>query len=149
MNSTCRGNIMHKKLFMVSGILLAAMMSACAADPHVERGTIAVGNEDFRGAIIFSAHDREKIVHHYKNGKKRKKMPPGLAKKQELPPGLQKHIKKHGQLPPGLEARRLPDSLERTLSRLPEGYVRMKVGGDVVLMNEKTRVVFDVVWGLD
>lgn len=148
-NAICRGTIMYKKLFIVAGIALSAMVSACAANPHVERGTIAVGSEDFRGTITFSANDREKIINHYKSGRERKKMPPGLAKKQELPPGLQKHIKKHGQLPPGLEARRLPDSLERSLARLPAGYVRMKVGGDVVLMNEKTRVVFDVVWDLD
>ena len=75
-----------------------------------------------------------------------KTIPPGLAKKQELPPGLQKHIVKHGELPPGLQGRRLPLDLEGGLSRLPTVYIRLRVGGDIVLMNEKTRVVFDVVW---
>jgi hypothetical protein len=32
---------------------------------------------------------------------------------------------------------------------LAEGYVRIKIAGDVILMNEKTRVVFDVVWNVD
>jgi len=125
------------------------MLAACTVNPNVERGTIAVEDKNFRSSLIFSAYDREKIIYHYKKDREQQGMPPGLAKKQELPPGLQKHIKKHGKLPPGLEARRLPESLERTLDRLPEGYVRMKVGGDVVLMDEKTRVVFDVVWNVE
>jgi hypothetical protein len=140
---------MPGKLFITTAIVLSALLSACAVNPNVERGSIAVEDKNFRASLIFSANDREKIIHHYKMDRERHGMPPGLAKKQELPPGLQKHIKIHGKLPPGLEARRLPESLERTLDRLPEGYVRMKVGGDVVLMDEKTRVVFDVVWDVD
>ena len=76
-------------------------------------------------------------------------MPPGLAKKDAPPPGLQKHIVKHGELPPGLKGRSLPYELENSLTPLPKGFVRLKVGGDVVLMNEKTRIVVDVVFGLD
>ena len=30
-------------------------------------------------------------------------LPPGLAKRGQLPPGLQKHLWKHGSLPPGLQ----------------------------------------------
>ncbi len=30
-------------------------------------------------------------------------LPPGLAKRDRLPPGLQKHLWKHGSLPPGLQ----------------------------------------------
>ena len=30
-------------------------------------------------------------------------LPPGLAKRDQLPPGLQKHLWKHGSLPPGLQ----------------------------------------------
>ena len=49
-------------------------------------------------------------------GKGRNKgMPPGLAKKQQLPPGLQRRVAKHGSLPPGLAKRDLPDDLEREL----------------------------------
>ena len=66
-----------------------------------------------------------------------------------MPPGLQKHIVKHGELPPGLQGRRLPDDLESTLSILPDGFIRLEVTGDVVLLNEKTRVVVDVIWGVD
>ena len=30
-------------------------------------------------------------------------LPPGLAKRDRLPPGLEKHLWKHGSLPPGLQ----------------------------------------------
>lgn len=76
-------------------------------------------------------------------------MPPGLAKKDSPPPGLQNQIVKHGELPPGLQGRSLPSDLEKQLTPLPKGFVRLKVGGDVVLMNEKTRIVVDVIFGID
>lgn len=130
-------------------IVLAAVMTGCASGPKVESGSIGVEGKDVKAVLVFSDSDRGKILHYYEKGKKSKELPPGLAKKQELPPGLQQHIEKYGTLPPGLEGRRLPGDLERTLSTLPEGYVRLKVGGDVVLMDEKTRVVFDVIWKVD
>ena len=77
--------------------------------------------------------------------KKGKRVPPGLAKKNKLPPGLAKR----DRLPPGLQGRYLPDDLERRLRRLPDKYVRVKVGTDIVLMDRNTRVVFDIIYGVD
>lgn len=140
---------MNTKLFVVLSILLSVMIAACATTPRVDSGSVAVENKDIKAVIVFGDGDREKISRYYKSRVKRKALPPGLAKKEKLPPGLEKHIEKHGKLPPGLEGRRLPHDLDRTLTRLPEDYVRLKVGGDIVLMNEKTRVVFDVIWDVD
>jgi Ni/Co efflux regulator RcnB len=140
---------MRKMLFAVLTTLLSAIFFACTAAPQIESGSVALENKDIKAVMIFSSGDREKISHYYKSRKRTKALPPGLAKKKELPPGLQKHLQKYDELPPGLEGNKLPQDLDRTLTRLPEGYVRLKVGGDVVLMNEKTRVVFDVIWDLD
>jgi hypothetical protein len=137
---------MFLRMLKLSCLMLVALMAGCATTPTVDSGTVAIENKDMSAVIVFSDNDRGKIRNYYKNIKKTKTMPPGLAKKQELSPGLQKHIVKHGELPPGLEGRRLPLDLEGGLSRLPAGYIRLRVGGDIVLMNEKTRVVFDVVW---
>jgi len=38
--------------------------------------------------------------------------------------------------------------LERDLAPLPGNYVRVRVGGDIVLMDGKTRVVFDILHGI-
>ncbi len=140
---------MSRMQCMVFGILVSAIIIACSANPYVESGSIAIENKNIKGAIAFSSSDREKIIYYFKSKKESNTLPPGLAKKQELPPGLQKQIVKYGELPPGLEGSGLPVSLERTLGRLAEGYVRIKIAGDVILMNEKTRVVFDVVWNVD
>ncbi len=73
-------------------------------------------------------------------------LPPGLAKKDRLPPGLEKQLYRKGTLPPGL-AKRLqpvPVELERQLRVLPAGYRRAVVGGNIILMNEKTSLVYDV-----
>jgi hypothetical protein len=137
---------MFSRTYMICWVIISAFMAGCATTPTVDSGTIAIENEDMSAVIVFSDGDRGKIRHYYKNIKKTKTMPPGLAKKQKLPPGLQKHIAKHGKLPPGLEGRRLPLDLEGKLSRLPAGYVRLRAGGDVVLLNEKTRIVLDVIW---
>ncbi len=137
------------RLQQICILLVSSLLVACATHPTIDSGSVAVGNEDMSAVIVFSDSDREKIMHHYTRSGKTKKVPPGLAKKQELPPGLQKHIEKHGELPPGLGGRSLPEDLERSLAPLPHGYVRLKVGGAVIIMHQKTRVVFDVVWDID
>ncbi|MEZ5814100.1 MAG: hypothetical protein R3E13_05170 [Alphaproteobacteria bacterium] len=78
-------------------------------------------------------------------GKKAKGMPPGLAKRDgDLPPGLERHIEKHGTLPPGLEGRDFPDDLKHRLGKARKGTKRILVGDDAVLIEEATGVVLDV-----
>ena len=79
------------------------------------------------------------------NGKgKSKKMPPGLAKRDTLPPGLQMQIEKNGTLPPGLAKRDLPSDLILKLPAVKKGTERKIVGSDVVLIQTATGVVLDV-----
>lgn len=140
---------MSSKLLLAGAILLVVLPAACTGRSRVDSTTVAVENRDMRAVLVFSDSDRTKIRHYYTGGRKTGSLPPGLAKKKDLPPGLEKHIEKYGELPPGLRGNRLPPELDRTLSRLPDGYVRLKVGTDVVLMNEKTRMIFDVVWDVN
>ena len=129
-------------------VVLTVLIAGCATTLSVESGTVAVETKDGRVFVAFSDQDRARIRNFYRSGKKAKSMPPGLAKRGELPPGLQKHIIRYGKLPPGLDGRRLPVALARTLSPLPPGYIRLRAGGDIYLLHEKTRVVFDVVWSV-
>ena len=140
---------MSKKLFLLCMIMLAGTMFGCTANPRVSSGSIEVRTEDINARVAFHEKDREAIIGYYSQKNKSKSMPPGLAKKDTPPPGLQKHIVKHGELPPGLQGRSLPYELEKKLTPLPEGFVRLKVGADVVLMDEKTRIVVDVISDLD
>jgi hypothetical protein len=99
-------------------------------------GRVSIQDRDTRVDLAFSDQERHLIHDYY-----RRNLPPGLAKRSRLPPGLAKR----STLPPGLSGDRLPKDLESRLSRLPDGYVRLRVGADVVLMNARTRVVFDIV----
>ncbi|MBI3560159.1 MAG: hypothetical protein HY080_00360 [Gammaproteobacteria bacterium] len=72
--------------------------------------------------------------------------PPGLAKREALPPGLQMQLQRNGTLPPGLQGRGLPVDLERKLGRLPDhNYVRVIVDHDIVLMDKRNRLILDVI----
>ncbi len=74
-------------------------------------------------------------------------LPPGLAKREQLPPGLQRHLERNGTLPPGLQKKvqPLPPELERRMRVLPTGYRRVVIAGNVILMNEKTATIYDIV----
>jgi hypothetical protein len=135
---------------LISSAIIALIIITtygCQTNPTRTSGSVEIGNENARVEVIFSDHDRKLIHEHYKYGKQ-KKVPPGLAKKTHLPPGHEKHYKKHGRLPPGLEGRYLPNDLEHRLERLPKEYVRIRVGTDILLMEKSTRLILDVITGV-
>jgi Ni/Co efflux regulator RcnB len=73
-------------------------------------------------------------------------LPPGLAKKDRLPPGLERQLELRGTLPPGLRGRIyvVPVDLERELPPPPPNCEHVFIGGHVVLLNRSTFVVVDV-----
>ena len=77
----------------------------------------------------------------------RSSLPPGLAKRDKLPPGLARQLRERGTLPPGLQKKTqsMPVELERRLRLLPTGYRRVVIADNVVLMNEKTAVIYDII----
>lgn len=79
-------------------------------------------------------------------GEHENNLPPGLAKKDRLPPGLEKQLVRNGSLPPGLQKKmyRCPDDLERRLPPPPPDCRHVLVGGHVVLFNARTNVVVDL-----
>jgi len=82
-----------------------------------------------------------------KGKNKNKGLPPGLAKKGTLPPGLQKQLDKKGSLPPGLAKRDLPHDL---ISRLPhrKNSKFVVVDDNVVLIDILTNKALDVLEGV-
>ena len=74
-------------------------------------------------------------------GKKHK----NKGKSGELPPGLQKHIEKHGTLPPGLAKKELPPGLAKRLGSTRTGLERLIIDDDVVLVEEATGIVYDII----
>ncbi len=97
------------------------------------------------GELVFTQHERVVVTRWFRTN--RSGLPPGLAKRDRLPPGLEKQLRERGTLPPGLQKKvqPLPFELERQLRRLPTGYRRVVIGGNVILMNEKTSVIYDII----
>ena len=64
------------------------------------------------------------------------------------PPGLAKHLERHGTLPPGLAKRDLPPGLASRLPSTRPGLGRFIVGSDVVLIETATGLILDILEGV-
>lgn len=135
-------NKQEVSLLLISVILF--LVSGCATLPESTSGRVEVEKENTQVVVVFNDYDSNLIREYYR--KHLRRLPPGLAKRDRLPPGLEKQIVRKGTLPPGLAGKPLPEKLERKLTPLPDGYVRIRVGADVVLFEEGTRLVMDVLY---
>ncbi len=117
------------------------------APTHTQSKSGNVSTGDLLATII-TATERALIGDYVQKAKKSKKgLPPGLAKRSQLPPGLQKQIQRTGRLPPGLQKRGLPSGLR---SQLPyrNGLDYRVVGNDIVLIETATNLILDIMQGV-
>ena len=96
------------------------------------------GNPDWQ---VFSSRDRRTIRTCFQQNQS--SLPPGLAKREQLPPGLQKQLERNGTLPPGLEKRvqPMPDVCENQLGPLPQGAWRGVYSRRVLLIDQDSRIL--------
>ena len=98
-------------------------------------------------SVIFSDADR-RAIRQWVEGIPASGLPPGLAKRGELPPGLQKQLQRKGSLPPGLEKKisPFPADLMRRLSPLPSscGCDRIFLDGRALIIARATSAILDV-----
>lgn len=140
----------NKWLYLAAAVALSLSTNVALAqgrghgngrDKHADR------DDDKREAKeerhYYREHDRE--LHewyrsHYNN------LPPGLAKRDRLPPGLERQLVVRGTLPPGLQKKMqpVPVEVESYLPPPPVGYIHTVIGGNIVLVNRKTFFVLDV-----
>lgn len=124
-------------LFSLSGLAQAQPTPRQTVDPAVV--VLDVVFDEVEKAIIreFGLEQQQEKA---RKGQGKDKAPPGLAKRDALPPGLAKR----DVLPPGLQGRGLPDTLAARLPAAHPGTSRIQVGRDVVLIENATRRVLDV-----
>lgn len=103
-------------------------------------------DEDDPSTYAFSARDRRVIrscFEQHASG-----LPPGLAKRESLPPGLEKQLQKNGTLPPGLQKKvqPLPQVCESELTSLPRELERVVLSRRVMVINGAYRIldIFDL-----
>ena len=142
---------MNLSKMLVSGtaLLLACGLSAGAQGnsqgqgkdkPTASSGTTVAGSIH----IEIGARDRETIQKYFVANPAG--LPPGLAKRGgDLPPGLDKQLRRNGTLPPGLQKKLepFPVPLERQIMRLPTGYGWFVLGAHVVAMNKERNLIGD------
>ena len=134
--------------FVVSSGLVSMASTADVVDAAMDKA-VEVAFSELEKEIIDKYYKKEKPKEveekeasrkssRKTKGKKSKKgMPPGLAKRDELPPGLARKLEKNGSLPPGLAKKALPADLEKELPPPPEGYERQVVEDAAVVLVEK------------
>jgi len=109
--------------------VLAPSPQSKTATPRDVRVALAAG---------FSTRDRLTIEEYFDKQRgaqsRRELLPAGFMTNDRLPASIQ------GQL--------LPRSLESRLTVLPDAYVRLQVGRDVLLMERESRVVLDLLRGV-
>jgi hypothetical protein len=100
--------------------------------------------DDDQDAQFYKDRDRDALLSWY--GEHRDQLPPGLAMKDRLPPGLEKQLVRRGTLPPGLQKRLqpCPEELERRLSAPPPDCAHVVIGGHLVLLNRRTNIIVDI-----
>jgi hypothetical protein len=100
---------------------------------------------------VFSEAERGTIKDYYRDkhaaygGKTGRGLPPGLARRDTLPPGLEMQLERNGRLPPGLEKQALPGDLIGRLPPVPRGYERVIVDAHVVLVETASQIIADII----
>ena len=143
----------------ISAFLLAPSSGAVASerssaiqltqsDPVIEKVFDALERRVIREVLSAAGVD-VKEVEQARGSKKAKGSngaPPGLAKRDRLPPGLERQLQRNGRLPPGLEKKRFPAHLRAQLPSPLQGTQRVIIGNDAVLIDTATNLVLDIIY---
>jgi hypothetical protein len=107
-----------------------------------ERGTDAGQEKWEHDPIVFSVRDRDTIRNYYRGADSK------LAHRNgALSPALRKPLRRNGTLPTGLQKllEPLAGEIESHLQALDSGYSRGMVGQDVVIVENRTQRVMDII----
>lgn len=74
-------------------------------------------------------------------------LPPGLARREALPPGLRRQLVERGTLPPGLQKHLIdvPGPLAGRFPALPGHYRRYFVGDDMIVVDTRSNTVVRII----
>jgi len=107
----------------------------------------AANKADPHGAATPVVVDRDGHVRVIRDYAHAGSLPPGLAKREALPPGLRAQLREHGTLPPGLQKRLVPvpAPLIARLPGVPSYYHRYFIGEDLVVLDTRSNLIVALV----
>jgi hypothetical protein len=124
-------------------LILSLTASASFADGH-GHGRHGDRDDDDRGEYRYSDRDRDVMRgwYHEHHGH----LPPGLAKKDRLPPGWERKLVVHHVIDYQMREymRPCPEELERRLPPPPPECEHTVIGTHIVLVYRRTNIVVDV-----
>src|SRR5262245_3169386 len=117
-----------------------------AQKPHKDKhvGTSGHTSADHREVIVIDRDGHARAIREYVLAGS---LPPGLAKREALPPGLRKQLHERGTLPPGLQKRlvAVPAPLVVRLPPVPGYYHRYFAGDDLVVIDTRTNLIAAII----
>jgi hypothetical protein len=129
-----------KKAFGIALIVTAIALAGAPRSAFADKGGKHHGRK-VHYTTTLDKHHRTRIVDN------RRGLPPGLAKRDSLPPGLAKQLRERGRLPPGLQKRLtpVPPGWGSPYPALPRHHVRYFSGRDLVIVDTRTNRVVSIV----
>jgi hypothetical protein len=136
-------------LLVIALLTLALALPAAAAQGKSKKKKSKSGATQSSVSVDFSfgKTGTKSVRDWFGNTQNTAGLPPGLAKREELPPGLKRHLEKNGTLPPGLQKKiqPLPHSLTSQLPKPPDGIDIVFVAGNVLAIEVSTNKIIDIV----
>ncbi len=108
------------------------------AGKHVEKNILK--GKGIGGGNVFGSLERD-LIRNFLGSPSGRKF---KGRYKGLPPGLAKQLRRNGTLPPGLRRNYLPPGLSARLPGLPPGHARVLVGNDVLLIQQATGLILDI-----
>ena len=130
--------------------------AAASADSHFKRSRARAIDKDRsydapeekweRDPIAFNARDRDAIRNYYSDAGSNLAAATG-KRSSDLPQRMRKHLQRNGMVPLGWQKRLEPlaADVERNLQALYSGYSRGMIGRDVVIVEDRTQRVMDII----
>jgi hypothetical protein len=141
---------MHSTRWLFAGILLLSLAGNVAycqpgrGNGHNKHDRDDDNDDRGKGQYRYSDHDRDEMRGWYRHHDG--DLPPGLAKRDRLPPGLERQLVVRGTLPPGLRKKvdRCPEDLERRLPPPPRDCRHVVISGHIILLNTRNFQIVDI-----
>jgi len=125
--------------FLLLLALFTLVLQGCTVYPTHTRTAVSMHDQHIGLKLVFTDYDRSYIQKFYGF-----RHPP----RGKLPPGYYKRYHRQKALPGHYRPVPIPRDLDRRLTPLPSGYIRVMIGNDMAIMNTRTRVLYDIMWAI-